>query len=302
MTTNPLNAYTYSILRYVHDIATGEFVNVGVVIIGNDSAFVGSRFKIAYGRVRKAFPNVDPEAFRSRMKGIQAAFDRVTQRDIAGTAVDVTNASARGNSAATAIEQLVYTVIRKDDSSFQWSTPGGGLTKDFEETLDSLYRRFVTKYDSEGAGNQRKDEDIWKHFRTELERRNVLAHLQEKVIAVADDSVKFDHAWKNGTWHCYEPVSFDLASDASIREKAHRLLGQVQSIKDAEESFNVYFLVGKPTDAERTTAYEKAVSILRKSPLSSVVEEAQAAEFSEAVANAIGSHDARPLGDASTPV
>jgi hypothetical protein len=305
--------YTYSVLRYVHDIGTGEFINVGVVVTAPRVSYVGAKFKLTYGRVKKAFPSLDGEAFRTRMRRLQAAFDGISEGDIAVSSRVAVTAVVTGASTASvmlaqeastsldsfkqsgAIERLVYSVIPRDDSSFQWSPPGSGLSKDLSATLADLYQRFVAQYDNDAVNVQRKDDDVWKHFRTELEKRNVLSHLQEKEIAVADDSVKFEHAWKNGSWHCYEPLSFDLASDASIKEKAHRWLGQVSSIKDAREEFNVFFLVGKPTDAGLHDAYEQAVSILRKAPASTVVDEEHAAEFSESVAKAISDHDTRPL-------
>lgn len=280
--------YSFAVLRYVHDIGTSEFINVGVVVSAPSVSFVGARFKLAYGRVKKAFPSVDAEVYRARMRRLQAMFDRIAEGDLsARTFVEATD--------VTPIEELVHSVIRADDSSLQWSPAGSGLSKDLPATLAALYQRFVTKYDAEASSTPRKDDDVWKHFRMELEKRNVLGYLEPKVIAVADDSVKFDHAWKNGAWNCYEPLSFDLSSDASIKEKAHRWLGQVSSIKDAREGFKVYFLVGKPTDSGLVDAYEQAVSILRKAPASSVVEEDMAEEFSETLALAIAEHVIPPL-------
>ena len=288
MSTTTRTPYSYIVLRYVHDIGTGEFINVGVVLMGARRSYLGAKFKTAYARVKKAFPSVDSEVFRARMKRLQTTFDQIAEGDFSG-------AGAASHEAAGRIEQFVHSVIRVDDSSLQWSSVGNGLSKDLPATLLALFQRFVTKHDADLSSAPRKDDDVWKHFKTELDKRNVLPHLEEKVIAVADDSVKFEHAWKNGAWHCYEPLSFDLSSDASIKEKAHRWLGQVSSIKDAREDFRVYFLVGKPTDLGLKEAYEKAVSILRKAPVSKVVEEESAEEFSKSVANAISRHDIRPL-------
>jgi hypothetical protein len=280
--------YSYIVLRYVHDIGTSEFINVGVVLMAQRGPYLGAKFKTTYGRLKKTFPSVDTDVFRARMRRLQATFDQFSAGDIgAPTAADRKSLSP--------LEQLVHSVIRMDDSSLQWSAVGSGLSKDLPATLTSLYQRFVTKYDSEQASITRKDDDVWKHFRTELEKRNVLPHLGQKVIAVDDDSVKFEHAWKNGVWNCYEPLSFDLASDTSIKEKAHRWLGQISSIRSSSEGFHVYFLVGKPVDVSLKEAYEKAVSILRKAPDSEVVEEDQAEAFSESVALAITAHGNPPI-------
>ena len=194
MNKNDRTPYSYVVLRYVHDIGTGEFINVGVVVSAPSVSFVGARFKLAYGRVKKAFPSIDAEVYRARMRRLQAMFDQIAEGDLSVR-------TAEAPTSATPIEELVHSVIRVDDSSLQWSPAGSGLSRDLPATLATLYQRFVTKYDLEAASTPRKDVDVWKHFRAELEKRNVLGYLEEKVIAVADDSVKFDHAWKNGSWN-----------------------------------------------------------------------------------------------------
>ncbi|MGH8629446.1 MAG: hypothetical protein ACREU7_01605 [Burkholderiales bacterium] len=81
-----------------------------------------------------------------------------------------------------------------------------------------------------------------------------------------DDEVEFQYAWNNGVWHCLEPLSFDLAAPESIRDKAHRWLGQMASLKDAPEHFKVYLLVGGPQQDDLRPAFANAMSILQKIP------------------------------------
>jgi hypothetical protein len=35
-------AYTYPLLRYVHDVASGEFANVGVVLFSPNARYAGA--------------------------------------------------------------------------------------------------------------------------------------------------------------------------------------------------------------------------------------------------------------------
>lgn len=107
-----------------------------------------------------------------------------------------------------------------------------------------------------------------------------------------DDEVEFQYAWKNGLWHCLEPVSLDLSSADSIREKAHRWLGQITSVKGARDQFKVYLLLGEPQQRALRPAFEKAVSILRKLPVENeIVLENRAPEFSEEFAREIEMHE-----------
>lgn len=278
--------YTYAILRYVHDVSAGEFINVGVVITSPENGFVRAKFNPTFGRLKKTFPTLNGDAFRSRIRSLQSSFD----------ALDSKCAAELPFTSGVRIQELLYSVLPKDDSSLQWAPPGSGLTKDLSETLSTLYARFITKYDHETIVERRKDEDVWREFKTSLERRHLIQYLSPKTIESSDDSVSFDHAWKNGAWHCYEPISLDLANANSIKDKAHRWLGQLASVNEnATEKFKVYFLLGKPHDAELHIAYQQACSILQKAQDVELVEEDQAEEFSRKVADAIERHNQQSI-------
>ena len=190
------------------------------------------------------------------------------------------------------VTDVAHAVLPPDDSSLQWSPPGSGLSENLSQTLEGLFDRMVTRYDERPQQERRSDEEVWRKYRRSLESRQVLKHLQPKKITVQDDEVEFQHAWKNGVWHCLEPVSFDLSSADSIREKAHRWLGQLLSVKDAKEHFKVYLLLGEPQQPALRSAFDKAVSILRRLPVDSeVVREERAGEFSEQFAREIEAHE-----------
>jgi hypothetical protein len=182
-------------------------------------------------------------------------------------------------------------VLGPDDSALQWSPMGSGLTAEAEATLDQLYRRFVLANDRQGIVHRRQEEDVWRHFSRELEQRQVLKHFTPKTIAVRDDHLEFKHAWKNGIWHCLVPVSFDLANAESIRDKAHRWLGQLTSVADSAEPFKLYFLTAEPSQAELRPAYDSAVSILNKAPApSETVSERDAASLAERLQSEVAAH------------
>jgi hypothetical protein len=280
MSTATRLSYTYAVLRYMHDVVTGEFINVGVVAVTTKPFRVAAKFRTTFGRVKDTFPNLDTEVFRARMRALQHRFDEMAKGDMSAPSRTPQD-----------IAEALKAVLPTDDSALQWSSPGSGLTSDLNSALLGRYNRMVIAHDSSNAGVRRKDDDVWKHFRTELEVRNVLGRLKPKDIRVADDAVHFEHAWKNGHWNCLEPLSFDLASAESIKEKAHKWLGQLQSVSGALDGFEVFFLVGRPSAVELHSAYTQAMSILRKSPAASVVEEDQAVPFSEQLAAEIIAHD-----------
>jgi hypothetical protein len=264
--------YTFTVLRYVHDTATGEFVNVGVALYAPGAKFAGARCRTTYGRLTKTFPGLDGEAFKSLMRRINNRFDEI--------AAEVANELPLKGLPATIME-MAWSVLPPDDSSLQWSPAGGGVTEDLPITLTQIYDRMVERYEDGVIRARRSDEDVWTRFRRDLETRNIAVHLQSKKITVPDDEVEFEHAYKNGVWHCLKPISFDLSADG-ITEKAHRWLGQLTSVKSASDPFKVYLLVGEPQQRDLKATLDKALSILQKIPVEKeIILERDAAAFSE---------------------
>jgi Protein of unknown function (DUF3037) len=274
-------AYTYTVLRYVHDTTTGEFVNVGVAIYAPQVRYASALCRTTYGRLSKTFPGIDGESFRGLMRFIQSRFEELGDRMRAELPLQKAPESAL---------DLAHAILPRDDSSLQWSPAGSGLTENASQTLEALFDRLVTHYDERPQIESRSDEEVWRKYKKNLEVRHVLQHLQPKKIVVQDDEIEFQYAWKNGVWHCLEPLSFDLSSPESIRRKAHEWLGQIQSVKDSDEAFKLYLLLGEPQQDALRPAFDNAVSILRKVPVENeIVREENANTFSEQFAREIES-------------
>lgn len=252
--------YSYTVLRYLHDPSTFEFVNVGVLMLCPPHkelpAVALGRTRTSVGRLKDFFP-VERSVFRETMRSI----NRLLQR-LAGEA----SASADLFPSACDALALARQGIPADSSSLQWSPLMAGLTADPAKTFESIFRRMVTKYDVKSQP-RRSDDEVWRPVRQQLDARHVGISLEKKTIVGDDDKIEFQHAWKNGVWHAYEAVSLDLADAEGIYRKAHRWLGQLTSVVPAAtEKFIPHFIVGAPSDPRLATAYGRAVKILKKSP------------------------------------
>jgi len=278
-------AYTYTVLRYVHDTATGEFVNVGVALYAPDANFVSALCRTTYGRLTKVFPGMDGEVFKSLMRYIQSSFEAIGDR----TAAELPLGGKAKN-----VMEIAVTVLPRDDSSLQWSEMGSGLTENPSATLEKIYNRVVQSYDQAQKASGRSEEDVWRKYRRDLEEKHVLARLVPKTIVSKskDDEIEFQHAWQNQQWHCIEPVSFDLLEADSIKDKAHRWLGQIASVRDSTEPFKLYMLLGEPQLERLKTAFIKAQNILNKMPgEKEFIRESDSAKFADEVAGQIKKHD-----------
>lgn len=251
------SAYSYTVLRYMHDVVTGEFVNVGLVMYVPSNAQVLARMRSTIGRLRGVFPDLDRTAFVSTMATLRRAFRNISKRS-ANNAL-FKSASDAGIFAREALPS--------DDSSLQWSPIGSGLTEDPSRTFERLYERFVSRYDTSSV-HRRTDEELWRPVIEKLEERNLASAMQEKVISGQVDDIVFKHAWKNGQWNVYEPISFDLADADGIKGKAREWLGHLSAVvaDGSVEFFKPHFLVGAPNDPQLQPAYDSAVEILRRAP------------------------------------
>jgi hypothetical protein len=201
-------AYTYTILRYVHDVRTGEFLNVGVVLHAASVGELAFKTRKTFGRGKRMFPDLDSDAFHAAMQAVDRALAAQAQQ--MGEAERV---AGDGNAVSIARQALP-----DDDSTLQWSELGSGVTDDLSKSLEKLYVRMVTRYDTHTTP-RKTDENVWRPVREKLAQLDIPIQLEEKVVTSATDEIAFKHARKNGKWHAYEPVSLDLADADGIKTR-----------------------------------------------------------------------------------
>lgn len=248
--------YSYVVLRYLHDVMRDEFVNVGLVTVFPGRPLFLGRAQQAVGRVKGVFPDLENASYRRTMGAVNRGMRQVGQEVGAGEA---------GGDGWSALDYAKL-VVPLDDSALQWSSPGCGVSEDPERTFEELYRGFVTRYDRTSQ-RHRSDNEVWRPVARTLKRRNVVAELAPKRFEGRTDSVEFRHALKNGLWHAYEPVSFDLAGADGIKDKARRWLGNLVAVRDdIPRGCQVHFIVGRPRKPSLSDAYGNALEILRQVP------------------------------------
>lgn len=275
-----LKSYTYTVLRYRHDITSGEFVNVGIALFCPTAQFIAAKTRPTYGRITRVFPGSNGEFIKQMMQHVSRQFEHFAEEEAGLISMN-----------AKSVMDFAHRAFPADDSSLQWAPAGSGMTNNPRATLEELFQRFVMRYD-EKHERSRNDQDVWSVFSKELAKRQVLDRLKEKRIVGTVDEVSFKHSWKNGVWHCLEPMSFDLLEPESIRDKARKFFGQIQLVSDAREDFKLYLLLGKPHHTEVHDAYLGALRILEKLPVAhEIFTEEQADEVSTKVAAEMVQHE-----------
>jgi hypothetical protein len=224
------------------------------------------------------FTKIDGDRFRQATRYIEDRIQRIGGQISASLPFD----------SGTKIENLLAMVLPPDDSAFQFSAPGVGVTRDLEETLKGLFDRFVEKYSTPFESARRDDEEVWKVYRKPLERLKMTSYLSPKRIVTPNYDYEFQHSWKNQVWHVCEPISLDLVEATSMVEKANRWLGRATILSDSKEKFRMYILLGEPQESSLRGAFTKAQNILHKMPTDhQFIREGEAERFANELAHEI---------------
>jgi hypothetical protein len=274
-------AYSFSVLRYVHDPVSMEFINIGVAVFSPEERYLRAICTTNYGRITHMFSKIDGQRFRQLSRAVQDRILVVGQDYESGLPFE----------AAPNIDYLLTKVLPPDDSAIQFSNAGVGVSADLDRTLNELYQRHVEYYATLGESSRRTDEDVWRVFREPLDRVHVTPRLRPKQIVASSYEYEFERSWKNEIWHVCEPVSFDMVEAASMLEKANRWVGRATSLMDSSEPFLIYMLLGEPTDDRLGPAFVKAQNILNKMPgRKEFIRESEAEDFAEELAREVTKH------------
>jgi DUF3037 family protein len=275
--------YAFSILRYTHDGVTNEFVNIGVAIYAGDAAYLKAKCSSHYGRITRMFDRIDGDRFKQLVRHIEEA---VTELGL-----KVRQQAMPFAQYGTSIQSLLKEVLPPDDSAIQFSQPGYGVSSDLDGTLSELFERYVDRYAGEQDLPSRSDDEVWRVFRTPLEKRGLLSRLAPKKIVAPNYEYPFRAAWRNEIWHVYEPVSFDLVESTSLLDKANRWVGRAASLIESSEPFRIHLLLGQPQDDRLHSTFDKAYKILQKMPGDpELILELKAEDFAAEVDREIGVH------------
>ena len=130
-----MHKYFSAPLRYVHDVVTAEFLNVGVVLFAPESGFLRAKFINSFTRLHGIFNGVD----ETHLAGMLQYLAECLVRD-ARIARDA--ASACGS---VEFRSLLNAALPPDESSLQWGNISGGFTQYPAKALDDLFDRFCTR-------------------------------------------------------------------------------------------------------------------------------------------------------------
>jgi hypothetical protein len=275
--------YSYCILRYVHDPAVGEALNVGILAFAPTERRIDCRVEQRYSRLSSTFRDFNGHHYRASTRRMMAA--------VAGLQACWRDSLPSTDDVPKTLEHLCKFIFPDPGLSLQYSETFSGLAHDLNASVTDIFERMVTSQHPEGTEARRNDNQVWAVFQDPLEKAGVLQALQPKRFTSKDFNIEFDYAWKNAEWHVLQPVSMDYRQNDSLQKAATIWLGNATALRDQEELGELDLLLGPPQSSAQRLAYARAKDLLRKMPVPHrLIEEDEATDFANEVATMMKEH------------
>ncbi len=124
----PRNPFQYALIRVVPDIARGECLNVGVVLLARTKRYLGARVALDPGRLAAIAPGLDPAEVQPHLDAIV----RIAAADPDG-----------GPIARLGLAERFHWLVAPASTMLQASEAHTGLCHDPASELDHLFERLV---------------------------------------------------------------------------------------------------------------------------------------------------------------
>lgn len=225
-----MKKYQYQIIRYVHDHATGEYVNVGVLMYSKEHKFLSFLSTPKYHRITEFFPGADGKQILKLLKHIQLRVQQLKSQDF--------------HSLPEQIEALGAHILQPEDNAIRFSSPFFAVDINLEIALSDLFHSQVDKYADRKKGvNTLNDDEVWKlRYKKFFDQYGIPDRLKPHEVILPNDSFTFDYSWKNEIWHSYEPVSFELQKLESVKDKVYKWAGRIKGLEQTQEPLHLTLL------------------------------------------------------------
>ena len=276
-----MKKYQYQLIKYIHDHFTGEFINIGIVIYSPGEKYLASKCTVRLSRVKAAFPQANTRHIDKVLKSIQKNI-RIKAQELNQLFIPSEN-----------LEEITRNILPADNSSIQFSPVKQAIDINLDAALNGLYIDLIDKYQQAAIKNvSLSDNDVWQtRYKEYFEKLNITQHLSKHTLQTHNDTFTFEKAWKNGAWHCYQPLSFELQDKEAIKDKVYRWAGKLQEMKTASEKINIAFLTSTSKNHKDLENFiSEYLTINQKGFQTTIVREREAKKFAKAVAEMMDEH------------
>jgi Protein of unknown function (DUF3037) len=264
--------YEYQILRYRHDVVSGEFVNIGIAFFDVENRVVRARVVPNQGRIAHFFGTVSSAFLLKTVKLIEYELNQIGKQLESDAFLNP----------FTTITDLTSTVLPINDNGLFFSDVSKGWHFDHDKAFNATFDRLIGQYTQESSEPRHDDHFVWKKlYKHYFDAQNLTNQFKTHDVKTQSDIIAFEHAAKNGSWHCLQPISFDLKKGSDIKEKIYRWSGIVAELQTAEEPHCIYLLSLMPADVQLQQMIEQKFNFKKPNLTVCVIHEDEGAEFAQ---------------------
>lgn len=269
--------FQYCPLQYHYNSASGEVLNVGLLVLFPDQQKVAFVFPEKLNRLRAAYPNsVAERTLKAFFKGIEGkvlALNRQPEifNDYKNRPLDFINDE----------------ILIRDASALQFGEIRTSIlyTDDLKHIVKQLENLYLSSYELEEVTYKKHTEEyLIKEYRRKIklgDEQIFAKHRVEENKQIGEYTFPF--AWQNGTYNIVSPVSLDLKRPESIIRKATLNFGKFTLLQGYADENKARFdiLLAEPKQKGLTKKYDEAIKILEKVPCVRLWAENQLDEYSK---------------------
>ncbi len=241
----------YSILRFLPYPETGEFVNIGIVLLANNGEF---RFKIATRRQRvtRFFETLDSKVYTRARNEVTEELSRL-----------VGFFASRRNE----INLLVTTfkhLIQPRETMMRFSEPGTVTTTNIGETLETLFDHYVNH---SFANKEYQEKVLERQLGNLLATSNLKQRYSERRLGDSEYDVRFPFVLiaNEQAAQAIKPLYFGQAEPSRLLEHGDAWQAKVMRLKRAQRLAKDTLFITEPPSEDQPKlikAYEEVTNAL----------------------------------------
>jgi hypothetical protein len=274
-------SYTYCLIKYVHDPAAGEMLNIGVLLFSDEIRVLIGRFEAHFERLSATFANFDGDHYRAVIRNLESSIASLNEK--------LNPTLFQGG--VSEIKEIFARLVPDLGLSIQFGGVLAGITSDLEYEAEQIFYRLITSQIPQKEKKSRSDDEVWTVFNRQLTRRQITKYLKPKRFVSDAYDLKFAHTFKNEKEHILNPATMDYAQSEQIQNRAIKILGQATTLEGNNEIGKFYILLGHPRHESHHNAYIKAKNLLNKIPIKKeIIDESEAEAFAEELTSYMKEH------------
>lgn len=241
----------YSILRFLPYPETGEFVNIGIVLLANNGEF---RFKITHTRrrVTQFFPTLDHTVFIRARREMEIEFNRLV-----GFFVNQRND----------IKLLASTfkhLIHPRETMMRFSEPGTITATHIGETLETLFDHYVNH---SFANKEYQERVLERQLGSLLATSNLKQRYSERRLGDSEYDVRFPFVLMadEQAVQAIKPVYFGHGEPSKILDHGDAWQAKIRRLKRAQRLAKDTLFIAEPPSQDKPKllkAYEEVTAAL----------------------------------------